>query len=118
MNSFAQSGPRLFVDKPNELSPRLTKYLEHWLVGARPVEGESKDRWYLAANLTEENRAFFQSKARSILGELYFSAKIAKAGLKIFDVRRSRSRAYGSFYILDRIGLLEVLKNARRRLKN
>ena len=110
---FAVHGDSLFkTEAPIDASTRV--WLNHWLVKGPTVPGESKDQWYLSETLNDKNRDFMNLKAKSILCEIFLSAKICSQGLQIFDVRRSRIRNFGAFYFLDRLGLLEPLQNLKR----
>jgi len=110
---FADEGDSLFKEN-RLLSPNLRAYLDHWLVMGPEVPGESKERWYMSARLSNENREIYVMKAKSLLIEFSISARLLKEGIEIFDIRRSRSRAGGLYYFASKLGILDHLQNLRR----
>lgn len=109
---YAQGGERLFAEKA-PMSENLKKYLECWLCFGPPVPGEFETRWHSAEKLSAETRAKLQHKATSILHEVLLSGRLQAAGIKLFNVRTSKSRAFGLFWMLEKIGFLETLQEWR-----
>jgi hypothetical protein len=71
---------------PSPLSENYRRYLRTWLFGEHS-DDEFHERWHSAAPLTAQNAAAVRGKIRSILCEHHLSARAARLGIPLIDVR-------------------------------
>lgn len=68
------------------LSENWKAYISSWLFGdENPNFPEYRLKWIKSQKLSDNNRDYFRKKALSILSEHYFSARLSREGVEIFD---------------------------------
>lgn len=91
-----------FWNKDAPVSRNWKSYISCWMFGAEdPQFPEYRLKWIKAEQLTMENRNKFRKKAICILSEHYLTARLQKAGVKIFDFNtypKDRDRHLKPYY--------------------
>lgn len=68
------------------LSENWKAYISSWLFGDEdPNFPEYRLKWIKCQRLSDNNRDYFRKKAVSILSEHYFSARLWRGGVEVFD---------------------------------
>lgn len=102
--------PQNFFSDSNIISDEMKVRLLDWLLIDH--RGRFSEKWPRAfSSVTEENFSQVTRKSTSIILEFALTARALSIGIPIFDLRRSRNRAYGVFWLIDRLGLFEKFQN-------
>lgn len=81
---------RQFFKEPSPLSNNYRGFLRTWLFGEESKDGSFTEAWHSQKPLSADTFSFFKGKARAIFCEHWLSARAAKFGISIYDVRQPK----------------------------